>query len=131
MTKYKYMGKNEDDTYCELCGKTNLKSVVWLLEENDSEPKAYGTTCAAKLMRITTKEAKSWIVTEEKKYIDLAKKEYQSSIEYKNYQEIFEKVNNDDSLTFVQRCKSVESYRLAKEAKLTEIKSNYKIKGII
>lgn len=54
MTKqYKLKGLNDDHDTCEICGKTNLKRVMWLVEINEDEEEigeafAAGTTCGAK-----------------------------------------------------------------------------------
>lgn len=63
--KYKVKGVNQDMDVCDLCGKCNLKKVVWLAEINSQgeevgDPFAVGTDCASKLLtgRKNTKVAK-------------------------------------------------------------------------
>lgn len=58
MTNYKLKGINEDQDYCEICGKTNLKKVMWLaeLDEDNNELGhvfAAGTTCGASKLGIS------------------------------------------------------------------------------
>ena len=58
MKKYRIKGVNDDHDTCDLCGKTGLKKVVWMVEldsEGDEIGTAapYGTCCAAKLLAYT------------------------------------------------------------------------------
>jgi hypothetical protein len=53
--KYALKGTNSDTETCEKCGKTGLKSVMWLVEldEDGNETAAvtpFGTTCGAKAL---------------------------------------------------------------------------------
>lgn len=54
MKRYRVMGVNSDSDVCSICGKSELKKVVWLAEldadGNPSNTFAAGTTCAAKLL---------------------------------------------------------------------------------
>ena len=59
--RYGLKGINDDENECSVCGKVELKRVMWIVElDSDScevgEPFACGTTCGAKLMaqKITT-----------------------------------------------------------------------------
>ena len=58
MCGWKVKGVNDDTDTCELCGKTNLKRVVWMAPlSSDGEEggvQAIGRCCAAKLLRTTT-----------------------------------------------------------------------------
>jgi hypothetical protein len=60
MTKqYKLKGINGDSDTCELCGKTNLKKVMWLAELDPDGNElgfvfAVGTTCGAKKLGLST-----------------------------------------------------------------------------
>ena len=47
--EYKILGINDDQDWCDLCGKTRLKRVVWL-ESEEGEILAVGTDCAGKLL---------------------------------------------------------------------------------
>ena len=53
--KYAVLGVNQDQDVCDVCGKTNLKKVVWFSELNSQgekvgNPFCTGVDCAAKLM---------------------------------------------------------------------------------
>ena len=55
---WKIIGINDDETICALCGKENLKRVIWIENEETGEVMAVGTTCISKMLGITTKEQK-------------------------------------------------------------------------
>jgi len=46
MNNYKVIGVNDDTDFCECCGKTNLKKVVWIEDTETGDIKHFGTTCA-------------------------------------------------------------------------------------
>lgn len=53
--KFVLKGVNDDETTCDICGKVELKRVMWIVEVDAdgnevSEPFHCGTTCGAKLM---------------------------------------------------------------------------------
>jgi hypothetical protein len=48
MTTWKLIGKNDEVTTCECCGKSNLKLTV-ILQGGDGEVR-YGRDCAARLL---------------------------------------------------------------------------------
>ena len=52
------IGINDDETVCALCGKENLKRVVWIENYETGEIMAVGTTCVSKMLGITVKEQK-------------------------------------------------------------------------
>ena len=54
---WKIKAINEDQAVCDLCGKENLKRVVWL-ENEEGEVIATGTVCASKLLKIPVKAQK-------------------------------------------------------------------------
>lgn len=54
--QYIIRGINDDVTECARCGKQHLRRVVWLENTETGDILPYGTTCAAKLQKITTKE---------------------------------------------------------------------------
>jgi hypothetical protein len=58
---YKVIAVNDDESCCDLCGKTNLSKVVWLACEEwggDSNPRPVGTDCAGKLLNLKAKTPK-------------------------------------------------------------------------
>jgi hypothetical protein len=64
MKRYRIKGVNDDLDTCDLCGKTGLKKVAWLVEldaEGDEIGIAapYGCCCAAKLLAQSTTPLKS------------------------------------------------------------------------
>lgn len=43
---YTVLGINDDRDSCQCCGKTGLKRVVWIRNDDTGEVVHYGTTCA-------------------------------------------------------------------------------------
>ena len=59
MTTYRLKAVNSDHDTCSVCGKTDLKKVMWLSElGNDNndflDPFPAGTTCGARLLGVST-----------------------------------------------------------------------------
>jgi hypothetical protein len=48
MSRFKVLGVNDDQNFCECCGKTGLKRVVWVEDTETGDIKHFGTTCAIK-----------------------------------------------------------------------------------
>ena len=46
MARFQILGINEDRDFCECCGKTDLKRVVWIQDNELGEIKHFGTVCA-------------------------------------------------------------------------------------
>jgi len=57
--RYIIKGINEDESVCELCGKINLKRVVWLEDVETGHLTHVGTSCASKLRGLTVKDQKN------------------------------------------------------------------------
>ena len=56
--QYTLLAVNDEQTVCEVCGKVELKKVMWLAPLNedggiDGEAFAVGTTCGAKMLKTT------------------------------------------------------------------------------
>ena len=78
--QYKLRGINDDHNTCEVCGKTNLKKVMWLSEiTKDGEvldPFAAGTTCGSKMLGISgSKQIK------ERKIQEIAKNQINKAVD--------------------------------------------------
>ena len=56
--KYKVLGSNDDENFCQLCNKQELQKVVWLEDTDTGEIIHAGVICASKLMRISSDEVK-------------------------------------------------------------------------
>jgi hypothetical protein len=84
--EWKVLGINSDETVCDVCGKENLKRVVWLQSSETGETVKAGTTCAALLQKITVKQEikqeKEWFESQRKKIFE----KFRSSHEYKEFQ---------------------------------------------
>lgn len=64
--RFEVVGINDDEDFCECCGKTGLKRVVWIEDTETDVVKHFGTTCA-------TAPAKGFNLTKEiKEAIDRA-----------------------------------------------------------
>ena len=48
MTRFVVKGINDDKSFCECCGRENLKCVVWIEDTETGEIKHFGSTCAGK-----------------------------------------------------------------------------------
>lgn len=48
MNRHQVLGVNDDRDFCECCGKTGLKKVVWIQDNETSEVKHFGVVCASK-----------------------------------------------------------------------------------
>ncbi|EKJ7938218.1 hypothetical protein L5559_006042 [Pseudomonas aeruginosa] len=46
MSRYQFLGINDDKSHCECCGKQGLKRVVWIEDTETNEIRHFGTTCA-------------------------------------------------------------------------------------
>lgn len=46
MSRFKFLGINDDKSHCECCGKQGLKRVVWIEDCETNEIRHFGTTCA-------------------------------------------------------------------------------------
>ncbi len=55
----KFLGTTDERTTCECCGRANLKHTVALLIDDALEAVFYGSSCAARALRWTTKEVKA------------------------------------------------------------------------
>ena len=47
MSRFVVVGVNDERDFCECCGRTGLKRVVWIEDTETQEIKHFGTTCAA------------------------------------------------------------------------------------
>ena len=47
MSKFKVLAVNDDRDFCECCGKTGLKKVVWIENTETGVIQHFGTSCAA------------------------------------------------------------------------------------
>ena len=56
---YTIKAVNDEHDTCSRCGRTDLKLVAWLQDNRNFDVLPYGTTCAAKLQKITVKEQKA------------------------------------------------------------------------
>lgn len=54
--KYKYLGTSDERLDCECCGKNDLKRTVAIECQETGKVWYFGTSCAAKALRTTTKE---------------------------------------------------------------------------
>ena len=44
--RFQVVAVNDERDFCECCGRTGLKRVVWILDSEAGEVKHFGTTCA-------------------------------------------------------------------------------------
>ncbi len=55
----RFLGTTDERSECDCCGRRNLKLTVALLFEGEVEPVFFGTSCAAKALRMPAKEVKA------------------------------------------------------------------------
>ena len=48
MARFIVKGINDDRSFCECCGKSNLQRVIWIEDTETNEIKLFGTSCAMK-----------------------------------------------------------------------------------
>jgi hypothetical protein len=48
MPRFKVLAVNDDKDFCECCGKSNLKKVVWIKDVETGEIQHFGSTCAVR-----------------------------------------------------------------------------------
>lgn len=46
MSRYQFLGVNDDRDFCECCGKIDLKRVVWIEDLEEGTIKHFGSVCA-------------------------------------------------------------------------------------
>lgn len=46
MKRFKFLGINDDKSFCMCCGRKGLKQVVWIEDNETGEIRHFGTTCA-------------------------------------------------------------------------------------
>lgn len=68
--RYTYEGTSDEVTTCDCCGKTDLKSTVAIHDDEQGETLFFGSTCAARALKVSIKE-----VTTSTKAADRAKAE--------------------------------------------------------
>lgn len=54
--KYRFIGTTDSVTTCDCCGRTGLKVTVCIHNEETGDELYFGTSCAAKALRIPSKE---------------------------------------------------------------------------
>ena len=96
--KYKYLGTNDDQSFCCLCGKEELIKVIWLENTETGEIAHYGVCCGAKLQGIKTEEFKVWIKEEKEKI----KEETRFEI-YKKYCELVKYGTSTEKIETVKK----------------------------
>lgn len=76
---FKILGTDDAVNTCDCCGKSNLKSTV--IVEVDGEVLHYGSVCATRHTKLTAREIKAEIQSEQDGRIMAAQKAYKSSPE--------------------------------------------------
>lgn len=92
MKRYALKGINDDQTECSVCGKIELKKVMWLVEldeEGNEIGDAFhcGTTCGAKLMKRKISVVNKAVNSFNKKLYDYREWMFSQSEWGKKYQE--------------------------------------------
>lgn len=71
---YKVLGTTEDGDGCHCCGRTNLKVYVAMEPVEGGPVVLFGTTCAAKMEKVTVKEIRDEIKAADQAARDNARK---------------------------------------------------------
>ncbi len=59
VTRYTFLGTTDEVTACDCCGKSDLKMTVAIMDDERGESLYFGTTCAARALKIGVKEVKA------------------------------------------------------------------------
>jgi hypothetical protein len=84
MSGFKILGVNDDQNFCQCCGKSDLKAVVWIQNLETGEVQHFGSVCAtkpAKAFGITKTDIAKKIKEQEKAEAEKAKKEARVAFE--------------------------------------------------
>lgn len=84
---FKILGTDDSVNTCDCCGKSNLKSTV--IVDVDGEILHYGSTCATRHTGLNDREIKTAIKTHSDGIVAQAKKEFESTSEYRDEQNTF------------------------------------------
>ena len=126
--QYKLKGINDDHDTCEICGKTELKRVMWLVEvseDGDEITEAFpaGLICGAKLLGIKSKnEAKV-----SKKVNEMAKE--QVNIAIKKIMDTFVKI--DSMLVPPQMVEDYKAGKLSRNQMIEKREEEWPILGFL
>ena len=58
MKRYTYLGTSDEVTTCDCCGKSDLKSTVAISADEQGETLYFGSTCAARALKVQVAEVK-------------------------------------------------------------------------
>jgi len=58
MIRYTFLGTSDDHTTCDCCGKSDLKSTVAVHDIENGTDHFFGTTCAARALKIQVAEVR-------------------------------------------------------------------------
>lgn len=83
--KFKVLGTNDDKNYCEICGKIELKKVVWIENIETGEIFHAGINCAAKKLNTNSKNITKKIIEFKKAQRQIALNELLMTPEYSDY----------------------------------------------
>jgi len=77
---FKILGTDDAVNTCDCCGKSNLKSTV--IVDVDGEVLHYGSVCATRHTKLTAREIKTAIQSEQDGRVMAAQKEFKASAEH-------------------------------------------------
>lgn len=120
---YKILAINDEQDFCQCCGKTNLKRVVWMENLDTGSIAHYGTTCAAHHSKLSSKEIKEGVAKNKRQAII----EYYASAERKALDEAIKRANDLKLHYGPERKAVIEEYRIAAYNKKIEIGVKYHV----
>ena len=117
MGRYALLAVNDEESVCAVCGKPELKRVMWLRDvENGEEPFAVGTTCGAKLLGIPTAKLNTTV----KNFASIVeRKHYSLYLQHPSWELARRELDACTGLTWAERKANphfAEYHRLDKEA---------------
>ena len=59
IARYTFLGTTDEVTTCDCCGKADLKMTVAIMDDEGGEALYFGTSCAARALKIGIKEVKA------------------------------------------------------------------------
>lgn len=121
----KILGTDDSVNNCDCCGKSGLKNTV--VVEVDGEIMHYGSTCATKHTGMKSSQIKKAIDGVHQDKVDAAKKEFHSSVEYKNHVAKIDQLNRDKVMPGKAFFEAQKEFSMIANSKKKEIAEKYSL----
>ena len=119
---FKLLGINDDESTCQVCGRSELKAVYWLENRETGEQIHVGRTCGPRLLRCTSGEFKAFETAERVAADKAAQTWFSGRASVKAYRAELERLNNGPRKTFAERLETLTPLGEAVKADREEAK---------